>query len=356
MRIGGKDYRRAELGERIGNLAQLGGTRHVILDDGPSKGVAAIDVDTGTGFLFTVLPDRGLDISRASYKGLGLVHLTANGEVHPAFYDRHGFGWLRNFFAGLLTTCGITNIGGPGTDGDEEYGLHGRYTNLPARQVQDRSGWDGDEYRIEITGIVEQSVLFGNKLRLTRTIRTQIGRRALTIHDRVENFGYTPSPFTILYHINPGFPLLDAASELVATVAETEPANKHSAKALNEWRRFSAPVPGFEEMNYLHTARPGDDGFACAAMLNRELAGGIGLRVRYDTSTLPYLNEWKMMGQGDYVVGIEPCNSPCANRAEVRERGLLPMLEPGELREMTVEIDVLEGADELAACTEACRG
>ena len=356
MKIGGKQYTSAELHERVGNTAQLGGTRHVILDDGPAKGIAAIDVDTGTGFTFTVLPDRGLDISRASYKGLNLVHLTANGEVHPAYYDRHGLGWLRNFFAGLLTTCGITNIGGPGTDGNEEYGLHGRYTNLPARQVQDRSGWDGDEYRIEITGTVDETVLFGDKLRLTRTISTQIGRRGLTIHDRVENFGYKPSPFTILYHVNPGFPLHDAAGELVATVAKTEPVNERSAKAIGEWHRFTAPVPGFEEMNYLHTARAGSDGFACAAMLNRELGGGIGLRVRYDTSTLPYLNEWKMMGQGDYVVGIEPCNSPCANRAEVRERGLLPMLDPGELREMTVEIDVLEGADELDACTEACRG
>jgi hypothetical protein len=355
MRIGGKKYTRAELGERIGNLAQLGGTRHVILDDGPAKGIAAIEVDTGTGFAFTVLPDRGLDISRASYKGLNLVHLTANGEVHPAFYDRHGLGWLRNFFAGLLTTCGITNIGGPGTDGDQELGLHGRYTNLPAQKVQDRSAWEGDEYRIEITGTVEECVLFGDKLRLTRTISTQIGRRGLTIHDHVENFGYRTSPFTILYHVNAGFPLLDASSKLVASITKTEPANEHAAEAIAEWHRFSAPVAGFAEMDYLHTARPGKDGFACAAMLNADLAGGLGLQLRYHTGTLPYLNEWKMMGQGDYVVGIEPCNSPCETRAEVRKKGLLPMLEPGEARDMTVEIAVLEGAAELDACAKACR-
>jgi len=354
MKIGGKTYTRRELNERVGNLAQLGGTRRVVLDDGPAKGVSAIDVDTGTGFRFTVLPDRALDISRASYNGLGLVHLTANGEVHPAFYDPHGLGWLRSFFAGLLTTCGITNIGPPGTDGDEELGLHGRYANLPAQRVQDRSGWDGDEYRIEIAGTVEQCVLFGDKLRLTRTISTHIGRRGVTIHDRVENFGHQPSPFAILYHVNPGFPLLDAASELVATVAKTEPVNEHSAKAIGEWHRFSAPTAGFAEMNYLHTAKPDANGFACAAMLNRGLAGGLGLRVRWDTTTLPYFNEWKMMGQGDYVVGIEPCNSPCETRAVVREKGLLPMLEPGETREMHVEIDVLAGAGELDACATAC--
>ena len=54
-----------------------------------------------------------------------------------------------------------------------------------------------------------------------------------------------------------------------------------------------------------------------------------------------------MMGQGDYVVGIEPCNAPCENRAILREQGRLPFLEPGETREMTLEIGVLQGAAEI---------
>jgi hypothetical protein len=354
MKIGKKTYTRRELNERIGNLAQLGGTRHVVLNDGPAKGVAAIDVDTGTGFTFTVLPDRGLDISRASYNGLGLAYLTANGEVHPAFYDRHGLGWLRTYFAGLLTTCGLTNIGAPCTDGDEELGLHGRYTNLPARQVQDRSGWDGDEYRIEIVGTIDDTVLFGDKLRLVRTIATQLGRRGFSIRDRVENVGNRTSPFTILYHINAGFPLLDAASELVASVSATEPLDERAARSLDKWHCFSDPVSGFEEICYLHTARAGKDGYACAGMLNRGLSGGLGLQVRYDTSTLPYLNQWKMMGQMDYVAGIEPCNSPCKARSVVREQGLLPFIEPGETRDMAVEVDILVGAAELDACAKTC--
>jgi len=354
MKVGSKQYTGAQLRERIGHVAQLGGTRHVVLNDGPTKGVAAIDVDTGTGFTFTVLPDRGLDISRASYNGLGLVYLTGNGEVHPAYYDRHGFGWLRSFFSGLLTTCGLSNIGAPCTDGDEELGLHGRYTNLPAQRVQDRSGWDGDEYRIEIVGTVEDTVLFGDKLQLVRTISTQIGRRGLTIRDRVENVGKKTSPFAILYHVNSGFPLLDATSELVATISKTEPVDERAARSPRKWNRFSDPVEGFVEACYLHTAKPGEDGYACAALLNRGLGGGLGLRVRYDTSTLPFLNQWKMMGRTEYVVGIEPCNSPCKPRSVVREQGLLPFLKPGETRDMTVEIDVLVGAAKLNACAKAC--
>ena len=65
----------------------------------------AIDVDTGAGGLrFTVLPDRGLDISLASYKGNNLSFLTPAGETHPAFYEPGGLGWLRTFTGGLLTT------------------------------------------------------------------------------------------------------------------------------------------------------------------------------------------------------------------------------------------------------------
>lgn len=355
MLTSGRSYSRAELLERVGNLAQLGGTRHVVLNDGPSKGVAAIDVDTGAGLTFTVLPDRGLDIAQAAYRGTNLVFLTPNGEIHPAFYEPQGLGWLRTFTGGLLTTCGLTYLGAPGRDADEDLGLHGRYAATPARRVQDRSGWQGETYVIEITGTVEECVLFGDKLRLTRTIRTAIGSRALEIRDVVENTGYQRSPFTILYHINAGFPLLSADSELVLSAASTEPEDAISAAGMPDMTRSSAPVRGYAEQNFLHTMRPAGDGRACAAMLNRSLDGGLGLVVRFDTADLPYLNQWKMMGQGDYVVGIEPCNAPCANRAVLRERGLLPFLEPGEKRETSVEIGVLDGEAELAACEAQCR-
>ena len=94
-----------------GQHPAAGGVRRCILDDGRSKGVTAFEVDTGAGFRFTVLPDRGLDISSASFRGTNLVHLTQNGEAHPAFYEPQGLGWLRTFFAGLLTTCGLTYLG-----------------------------------------------------------------------------------------------------------------------------------------------------------------------------------------------------------------------------------------------------
>jgi len=349
MQLFGKHYTRGQLLERVGTVNQIGGARRCRLEDGRATGTAAIEVDTGAGLRFTVLPDRGLDILRASYRGTNLAYLTPNGGAHPAFFEPAGMGWLRTFFAGLLTTCGLTYLGNPGRDGDADLGLHGRYTNTPARQVCDRSGWDGDEYRIELTGVIEEWMLFGDKLRLSRTISTALGAASLTVTDVVENFGYAPAPFTILYHINPGFPLLDEDSELILSAQSTAPCDDYSAPRMPAMREFTAPVHGFLEENYLHTMAADAAGRAHAALLNRTLDGGLGLYASFDASTLPFMNEWKMLGPGEYVLGMEPCNAPCENRAILRERGQLPMLQPGESRTMRVEIGVLAGEEEIDA-------
>ncbi|MBN1671521.1 MAG: aldose 1-epimerase family protein [Kiritimatiellae bacterium] len=346
---------RAEKLRRIGHLAQLGGTRHYVLSDGRASGVSAVDMDTGTGLAFTVLPGRGLDISRAGYKGTNLVYLTPNGEVHPAYYEPQGEGWLRTFFGGLLTTCGLTYLGQPGKDGETELGLHGRYAATPARQVCDLSAWDGDRYVMKISGVIEECALFGDKLRLTRTVTSAIGSRSLTIRDEVENFGYAPSPFTILYHINVGHPLLDEGAELALTALNSEPFDAQSADAVADMLRCSGPVPGFEEQNFQHDMGPNAEGDALAGLVNRKLGDGLGLYVKFDSESLPYLNEWKMMGEGDYVLAIEPANAPCKNRAVLRKTGRLPFLAPGEIRTIEIEIGVLDGGQDLDAFVAGCK-
>lgn len=355
MRIDGREYTKAEVLQHVGNLNQVGGTRHYILADGSAKGVSAVDFDTGSGFRFTVLPDRGLDISAAGYKGTNLVYLTQNGEVAPSFFEQAGIGWLRTFFAGLLTTCGPTYLGAPCTDQGEELGIHGRFTVTPARQVADTSGWEGDDYRLEISGIIEESRLFGNKVRVKRTISSRIGTKSLFIRDTAENFGFEPSPFHILYHINAGFPLLSDGAELLVAAKKSTAYNEHSAQGMDEMLTFTGPTRGFQEQNFLHEMASGPDGWTSAAFINRRLSDGLGLFISFDTSALPYLSQWRMMGQGDYVVGIEPCNAPCDPRAVLREKGILPFLQPGEVREINLEIGVLDGNAEIDAFAEAMK-
>jgi len=361
MHLAGKNYARREVERHVGGLGQAGGVRRVVLAEGRAKGVEAFQFETGDGLSFTVLPDRGLDIPFCSFKGLNLVFQAPGGVAHPAFLDPAGFEWLRVFFGGLLTTCGLTYFGDPGPDGGDQLGLHGRYTGLPAVRVGDLSRWEGEEYLLEVAGTVEEASLFGEKLRLERSVASRIGSRQLTVRDRVQNFGRRPAPFTILYHINAGFPLLAADSELESSSVSVEPYNPASARP-REVRRFAPPdadLPGMG-LDYLHTMAADADGRAWAALLNRGLRprggpAGLGLYLAFRADTLPYLSEWRMLAEGEYVVGLEPANTKVLNRAVLRREGRLPVLEPGETREMEVELGVLEGPEEIGAFAARCR-
>ncbi len=335
--------------------------RRVVLAEGRAKGVEAFQFQTGEGLDFTVLPDRGLDIPFCSFKGLNLVYQAPGGVAHPAFHDPAGFEWLRVFFGGLLTTCGLSYCGDPGADGGEELGLHGRYTGLPAVRVRDLSRWEGDEYLLEVAGTVEEASLFGEKLRLERSVSCRIGSRQLTVRDRVENFGRRPSPFTILYHVNAGFPLLGADSQLLAGSLSVEPYDPALEASRPEQRPFAAPDPQFRDPgpDYLHTMAADSGGRAWAALVNRGLRPrgsppGLGLYLAFSAGSLPFLNEWRMLADGDYVVGVEPANTKVVNRAALRREGRLPMLQPGEAREMEVELGVLEGPEEIEAFAGRC--
>ena len=347
MNIQGKSFSKRELERRTGHLQQIGGTRHFELSSGRAKGVQGIEVNTGSGLVFTVLPGRGLDIANCTFRGTNLVYLAPGGVAHPAFYNPKGFEWLNTFFGGLLTTCGLTYFGDPERDGEQELGLHGRYAGLAAAVVRDNSRWEGDEYRIEISGTVEECALFGDKLRLERSITAILGSRHLTIRDRVENFGFRSAPLTILYHVNCGFPLLDGSSQLHLSSSAIEPYDRNAAEHAGEVRSFSVPQPGFQGQDFLHTMVADSEGYARAAMVNPCLNGGVGLYLRFHTDSLPYLNEWKMLGEGDYVVGIEPVNTKILGRGTLKREKRLPWIEAGECRDMEVEIGVLEGKREI---------
>ncbi len=331
--------KRDEIQKYTGNQAQIGGTRHYVLSDGWGKGLRAIDINSGNGLHYTIMPDRGMDISLASFKGNNLVFLTPNGETHPSFFEPEDLGWLRTFTGGLLTTCGLTYLGGPPvTDGNEKLGLHGRFSTIPARQVADLSEWIDDEYHIKVKGIIEEAVIFGNKIRLEREIGTIRGNNKITITDKVTNFGGLPSPYTILYHMNLGYPLLSEDAELILDPEHTIARDNTAEEGIRDFKKFIKPVPGFSEQVFFHKLKTDSKGWSSATLSNSKL--GIALTISFDTSTLPLLTEWKMMGYGDYVLGLEPGNVPPKNRKILRDENALPILKPGEYSINKIEVTV----------------
>ncbi|NLJ40908.1 MAG: aldose 1-epimerase family protein [Clostridiales bacterium] len=338
------ETKRREAFKRMGNTFQAAGTRHYILSEGNNYGTRAVDVKTGSGLEYTVVKDRGMDISLASYKGINLVYLTNNGEVNPAFYESQGSEWLRTFFGGLLTTCGTTYLGPPCIDDGEELGLHGRHSSIPATRVCDLSDFDTGEIRI--TGRVEESVLYGNMHVVLRDIHSKIGKSVITIEDRVRNIKSKDSPFTILYHINFGYPLLDEHSEVYVTSAEYHAYDDYSQGFIDDIYSFEKPGNNNYEKNYWHSFDE-NKGAAYAIIANRELMDGLAVYIKFDPRVLPYLNHWKVEDELDYVLALEPSNTFCYSRKELREKGLLPILKGHEERKIEVEIGVIDGNKEI---------
>lgn len=317
---------------RVGAMEQLASIRQMVSDDGKGRGMRVIDINNGSGLAFTVFPDRGMDIGQAFYKGTPLAWLSCNGEVAPQFYDPSGCEWLRTWPGGLLTGCGLANVGGPVTVNGEPLGQHGRLSHLPAEGINTSAAWsDGGAYTLEVSGRMRHCRVFGENLSVTRRITTALGENAITVRDTVENLGFSPAPFMLLYHINLGWPLVDAGTVLDMPRHKVIPQNEHSAQGLADWATFTAPVPGFAEQVYYHMQPPNRQGLASARLVNKK--AGIAFRVTYRVAELPYLIQWKMMGQGEYVVGLEPANCLPEGQPENAGRGILRTLAPGEKAE-----------------------
>ncbi len=130
----GDNLSREEVLQRVGSIGQIAGVRPFRYTDGRADGVKAADVRTGSGLGFTVLLDRGMDIAHAEFAGKPVSWDSKNGVAAPGFFERPGQDWLRTFGGGLLTTCGLIQVGPPNVDGGEELGLHGRISHLPAER------------------------------------------------------------------------------------------------------------------------------------------------------------------------------------------------------------------------------
>ena len=82
-----------------------------------------------------------------------------------------------------------------------------------------------------------------------------------------------------------------------------------------------------------------------AAIVNDALS--MAAYVRYSANTLPYLTEWKMMGEGDYVIGLEAGNCIPRGRQYHRERGMLQTLKGQAHTVCELEIGVVCGKEDI---------
>jgi len=116
----GRLHTRQQILDRVGDISQVAGVRRAELTEGNERGAGLIEVFNASGLCFSLLPGRALDIASAHYKGMSLCFRSKTGDVGPAFYEPAGYDWMRGSFMGLLTTCGLTFVGHPEVDPEEE--------------------------------------------------------------------------------------------------------------------------------------------------------------------------------------------------------------------------------------------
>ncbi len=209
---------------------------------------------------------------------------------------------------------------------------HSRPRFLSSRARSERANDVARRGNLRVSGSVRQTRLFGANLLLERTLSVRLGQNRLVLRDRIRNDGFQSAPFCVLYHCNFGFPLVEAGAQL--SIDSTVTARDAQAqKGLENWARIEPPAVGFEEQVFFHELRDAQTGRASLWNARRK----VGLEMRFVRAQLPFFTQWKMLGAGAYVLGLEPSNAPLANRKELLERGQMPRLEAGESREFDLE-------------------
>lgn len=330
---------------KLSNPAQLGGIETSVLDNGLGRGTRIAWINTGSGLRYKVVLDRAMDIADAFYQQHSLAWLSHGGVTSPQASANQGMNWLRTFGGGLLTTCGLTHIGGPEKDEYGERGLHGRISNTPAEiesvvQPDILSG----KMNMSITGCIRQAQVFGPSLELCRTVSSTIGSSVIRIEDKVINRGNSPAPHMLLYHCNFGWPLVDEGATLVWRgdwqTPTSEPGRIFNQD--NNFRKCPAPLDEHrgtgEDVAFIDIGA--DESGNCICGIHNPMLN-LAVALRFPKQQMPWLTNWQHWGKGEYVTGLEPGTNPPIGQAKARATDTLIQLEPGESREYSLEIEVL---------------
>ena len=342
MRLHGMDYDRAGLARMAGDLPAAGGVRSVVLDDGAERGIRVLEFRTGGGLSFDVLVDRAMDIGAADYRGVGFGWRSATGFRHPSLHeyrDEDGLSWLRSF-CGLTVTAGLDHTLFTADVDASNYrypfrpsvwnGLHGRVANIPARLHGYGERWDGDRCVLWAEGEIRQAAIFAEHLRLTRRIEADLGGREIRLTDTVRNAGFDRTPHMYLYHINVGWPLLEAGCRFEAPIEQTTWASDSVAGQGASHLVLGPPQPGLVEQVYEHQLTAGADGLVRAALVNDRL--GLAFELEYDQRQFPAFFQWLHLREGAYAVGFEPSTHAVTGEAAARADGTMTWLDAGESR------------------------
>lgn len=316
----------------VGNELQIYGVEEMRLTGGKGDGMRILQVRNASGLEFCVSLDRCGDISKLLLKGTNMGYFAPCGYVSPKYYDNKGAGFLKSFTAGFFATCGLNAVGTPCTDNGEELPLHGTISNTPCENYSHYI--ENDEIHIKLT--VRDASLFGDKYLLEREYICPVNKNEIRLCDTIKNIGSNDIPLEILYHCNMGYPLLSENAKVSVPSIEVLPRNDHAKEGIENCLVMEKPQKGYEEKCYYHKMT----GKTSVSITNPDIKKG--LTISYDAEELPCFTEWKMMGEYEYVLGLEPGNCYPDGRDVMREKGMLKILKPDEAVKNHIKFEFME--------------
>lgn len=290
--------------------------------------VQAVDLYREGRLKVSCLPDRALDIYELCCGSTRINPLNPDAGLSGEHFVEDGVeGFQRNFFIGMLTTCGLIQSGRPCNENGRAFGLHGCISNTPAREltIELNAG------QASVCGTMLETHPQGERMELKRRI-TLFADDRLRIEDRVRNCGREPTPFMMMYHINFGAPFLSAGLRMRGDwsyIEERDSGRSASAAQLCEMH----PRGAFARERVYYTRCD-----LLKGVLLEQAEWGLSCRITAQGSNLRWMGVWKNFSESLYALGIEPCNCPGLGRVNAAARGLLEWLEPGEVRENQIQL------------------
>lgn len=351
--IYGREMKKEDVLRYAGNVDQIAGIRHEEILDDRSRGIKVYNVNNSV-IEYTLTESKALDVFDFKYKGMGLCFKSKAGLVMPGTLDANGWNFLRaQASGGLIYSCGFSNVGLFGESpkwGDYDM-FHGRLRTLPATNLAAKTYWEGDDYYLSVSGEMRECGLFKENLAIRREVKTKLGSKSFELCTEVENEAFTDTPIMHMLHVNSGFPIVDKDSRLIANVHKTHPLGETAEKNVENFKVMTNPIDNLPEEVFVHEPYSDKDGYTASALVNDKLK--LGLMIKFKVSQFPYLLEWKSMGSGDYVLGMQPTNCFASGTAyELKVNGKLPTIAPMEKKKFELEVTVLDGDADIKAAED----
>lgn len=289
--------------------------------------IPALRIETADGVSLTAIPDRALDLYDLHFKGQALSHTKPGAVLSPRHFKEDGAaGFGKNFFVGMMTTCGLIQAGRPCEENGRAFGLHGCISNTPAESIC----ISDDDDALRVHAVVHERHPEGEHMRLERTLSVFHEGGRIELHDRITNMSETETPYMVMYHVNFGAPFLDPAMRISGRFFAAEDRDTGLPASSDEILSV-CPRGAWNKERVFYTRPNWAQGFL---LENANL--GVRLHLSAEGDGLDYGGVWQNYVDEPYALGLEPCVCPGLGRVNARARGLLPILAPGQSRENTV--------------------